>query len=212
MRRLLLLIIIAVVAIHTARSQEFSGGAFFGIVGSEVDGDTLGGLNKVGMAGGFFTNLQFAEKMYVQMELSYVQKGSQKNADYDKSDFGSFKIKTDYIEIPVLFQFMPSNWLKFEIGPSISFLVVGKEFVDGYENTPAVDFRPVTYNAIVGASANPLPNLAFNIRFNTSINTIREGGLQSGYVKRFPFFEWGQYHNCLIISLQYRFLKLGRRL
>lgn len=204
------LITLLTITVFTAGSfsQKFNGGAYVGIVGSEVDGDSLGGLKKVGLNGGFYTNLELTEKFYLQFELAYVQKGSQKNADHEIGDYSSFKIKTDYVEVPVLAQFKPREWLRFELGPSIAFLVNGKEFINGYENTPSVDFRPVTFNAIAGANFEFVRNLSLNIRFNTSINSIRKGD-QSGYVKRFPFFVYGQYHNCLILSLKFRFLRFG---
>ncbi len=208
MKRLLLTLLTITAFTFTSVSQEFNGGAYIGIVGSEVDGDILGGLNKVGLNGGFYTNLQMAEKFYLQFELAYVQKGSQKNADHEAGDYDSFKIKTDYIEVPVLVQFKPVEWLRFEMGPSIAFLVNGKEFINGNENMPAVEFKTLVYNAIVGANFEFIRNLSLNIRFNTSINSIRDGD-QSGYVKRFPLSDYGQYHNCLIISLKFRFLRFG---
>ena len=191
-------------------SQSFNGGAMFGIVGSEVDGDSLGGLKKVGLAASFFTSLRFSKTFSLQFEILYIQKGSQKNADFDAGDFKSYKLKTDYFELPVLFQIQVVNWFQLEAGPSIAFLVNGKEFIDGTEITPCADFKPVTFNFIVGGNIEFLQNFIFNIRFDTSLDPIRKANF-TGNVKRFPTFQYGQYHNCLVLSLKYRFLNSKKK-
>ncbi len=194
----------------SAFSQDFNGGAIFGIVGSEVDGDSLGGLNKVGLFASAFTSLKFNEMISMQFEIQYIQKGSQKNANFEAGDYNSYKLKTDYFEVPVLFQLQAFKWLQLEAGPSIAFLVNGKEFIDGIEITPFSDFKPVTFNFIVGGNIEFVRNLIFNIRFDTSLDPIRKANF-TGNVKRFPTFEYGQYHNCLVVSLKYRFLSFSRK-
>ena len=179
-----------------------------GLLGSEVDGDVLGGLNKVGLAASVYTSYKINNRIALQFEIQFIQKGSQKNADYDAGDTKSYKLKTDYFEVPLLFQFQATKWLQFEAGPSIAFLVVGKEYVNEIEITPFAEFKPVTFNFIVGANFKLLEKLFFNIRFDTSLDPIRTADF-TGNVKRFPTFQYGQYHNCLVLSLKYSFLNFG---
>ena len=87
--RILLILLTALITVIQINAQQFNGGASAGIVASEVDGDRLGGLKKIGLFVNVYTSVQFTPKSSVQFEISYIQKGSQSNADYSKNDYES---------------------------------------------------------------------------------------------------------------------------
>lgn len=206
--RIAAIVLLSLLVTLVSNAQQFDGGMHAGIVGSEVDGDILGGMNKLGIFAGVYTGLQISKKVGFQLELDYFQKGSQDNADFESGDYSTYKMKADYLEVPVLFQFRPLEWLQLEAGPSMALLVNAKEYIDGNEQSLFAEFKPVTFNAIVGANFEFIRNLSVNVRFDTSLDPIREEDF-TGNVKRFPFFKYGQYHNCLVLSLRYRFLRIG---
>ena len=106
-----------------AFSQQFNGGIMAGVVASQVAGDTYQGFDKAGIFAGGFVNYQFTRRSVVQMELEYFQKGSRHNPDTKANDYREYLFRTNYIELPLLYQFVISKHFKVEAGPSAGFLV-----------------------------------------------------------------------------------------
>ena len=87
-------------------SQEFNGGLMAGLAGSQIAGDNDSGYNKAGIMAGGWANFQLNRKMFFQMELSFFQKGSRHNPNYEEGDMRSFIIRVNYFEMPFLFQYI----------------------------------------------------------------------------------------------------------
>ena len=61
---------------HKHQAQNFGGGLILGLSTSQVGGDNLGGFNKAGLLVGAFVNIPISELLSFQMEMTYIQKGS----------------------------------------------------------------------------------------------------------------------------------------
>jgi hypothetical protein len=183
------------------KAQDFNGGLMAGIVGSQVAGDTYSGYNKAGIYAGAFVNLQFSPHSLVQMELEYFQKGSRKNPNPKKEDYDEYLFRANYIELPVLYQYVVNDWLKLEAGPSLGF------FTTYYEefNTQEITQNPpakISYQINLGIYFGLTQKLLVNLRTNNSILNIRSKNT-TGDIRR--FFDYGQYHDSLVLSLVYQF-------
>ncbi len=223
MKQFLLVIFFSIFLFHLTRAQLFTGGLKAGIVGSQVDGDTYSGFNKAGIFGGAYVNLRIsdidASQIVVpdvtdtvkafriwdlsafQMELAYVQKGSRKNPNYDKEDFDQYLLRTDYVELAVLYQFLYSNKLAFEFGPSFGYLM------NTYEDRIQMEvgsepFRKTVLNYIGGIYYFLNDRTGVNLRVNNSIFSLRDAERKSNY--KYRFFHYGQFHVALVLSVQYR--------
>ncbi|MFH1160066.1 MAG: porin family protein [bacterium] len=185
-------------------AQKFDGGLMGGGNVSQVAGDLWEGFDKVGFQGGGFVVLDISRHSSFQMELEFIQKGSRKNADYEKGDSWSYKLRLNYIEIPILYQYNFLKRLSVEIGPAFDILVGSyEERYDGYEiHDEGIPLRTLTFNAIIGVSCYITKSLKVNFRTNNSILSIRDG-VANGYKKR--FFDTGQYNDVLSLSLFYQF-------
>jgi hypothetical protein len=189
-------------------AQDFNGGLMAGLVGSQVAGDTYSGYNKAGLFLGGFVNYQFSNRTVVQMELEYFQKGSRKNPKPDKDDYTSYLFRVNYIELPVLYQYVASERIKVEIGPSAGFLVGYYEEKDEEEisdepgyNKPA----PVTLQLNLGMYFYLLDNWAVSLRTNNSLLNIRTQSREGDVIR---LWGYGQFNDCLVLTLNYTFSKV----
>jgi hypothetical protein len=214
-----------------ASAQLFTGGVKAGIVGAQVDGDSYGGFNKPGIFGGSYVNLRVADfntfhtrisadgdtttirrlwdMSAFQMELAFVQKGARKNPNYEKGDFEQYLLRTDYVELAILYQFFYSPRLAFEFGPAIGYLLHTYEERDVQVIEPDVrPFRKSVVNYVGGIYYFLNERAGVNLRVNNSILNLRDYSNLEGE-KRLPgdtyrFFHYGQFHVAMVLSLQYR--------
>ena len=85
-----------------AQDPFFRGGLNMGANFSQVDGDHLGGYNKVGVFGGFYLRHRINDKWQGQMEINYSQKGSNNPLDPEDPSPQIFTLAFHYLELPFL--------------------------------------------------------------------------------------------------------------
>lgn len=210
--RYVIFILSFIVLASTAIGQDFNGGIMAGVAGTQVAGDyiytdvdTIGlhGFHKAGIFAGAFVNLQISEHSAFQMELEFFQKGSRENPD-SANYYNQYLFRVNYIELPVLYQYIASKRFKIEFGPSLGFLLGYYEERDYYEikkgNRPA----SVTFQLNAGLYINIFQHLAANIRTNNSLLNIRSENATGDILRIFPG-NYGQFNDCLVFSLFYQF-------
>jgi len=230
----------------SASAQRFIGGIAAGINLTQVDGDEVFGYYKVGFNGGPYLKLMVDKKQCfsVTMELLYTQKGAQKKypgpipqeychplgdtaffdpryPEYDKKFF--YKLRTDYIEIPVLFHYDdPRSKVSIGVGVAWSGLVYIKESVHDYRVYDTANifrgalridqakdpgrYKRSDWSILADVKIPIYKGLKFNFRFQYSLapfGKMREFYSQSpnfpDYNKRWPF------HNTLTFRIIYSF-------
>jgi len=105
-------------------SQGFKGGLTGGLVVSQVDGDQIEGYNKIGLHAGIYSRYLFNDKWSVVLEIKYIQKGSS-HTDKD-NPYSYFKIKLNYIELPLLLEYRLNKSFIFGAGLSYGNLLGAK--------------------------------------------------------------------------------------
>lgn len=199
----IIILLILTVSVSYLKGQQFNGGIMAGVAGTQVAGDTFYGFHKAGIFAGGFVNLQFTEHSVMQMELEYFQKGSRENPD-SSNNFTQYLFRVNYIELPVMYQYIASKRFKIEVGPSAGFLVGWYEERDEYEikggNKPA----RVTLQINAGLYVNLTEHLLVNIRTNNSLLNIRSDNATGDVLRIFPG-NYGQFNDCLVLSLFYQF-------
>jgi hypothetical protein len=183
--------------------QNFSGGITAGLVGSQVGGDGYKGYNKAGIFAGGWVAYELSQRSSFMMELTYFQKGSRHNPDYDNGDFDSYIFRTNYIEIPVLYQYK-LKWFVLEGGPSmgVSAGYYEEANFDVISDDPDYD-RParLTLQANVGVRFVFSQAFSFTMRFNYSTFNIRK---DKNYDNGWSNGVKGQFNNALVAALYYR--------
>jgi hypothetical protein len=186
-----------------SRLQNFGGGIILGLSTSQVDGDNLGGFNKVGLLVGAFANTSISELLSFQMEMTFIQKGS------DNPNMNDYPhqpdISSSYIEIPLLLQYHQSNKLKIEGGLLSAYLIDGYYNNNygkmEYDNTPP--FIKYDFGLLLGIDYKFSNKLSLNTRLSNSILSI--GAEDYNGVTSYNSSRKGKYNSVLSFTLHYNF-------
>lgn len=201
--RFLLVSIILTISAITARSQQFNGGMMAGCAATQVAGDTYEGFHKAGLFLGGFVNYEVGKHSAFQMELEFFQKGSRENPD-SSNNYNQYLFRTNYIELPILYQYRFNKRFKVEAGPSLGFLVGWYEARYGEEIKGAVHPAAVSFQINAGLYVNITERLMFNLRTNNSLLNIRSENVTGDVIRIFPG-NFGQFNDCLVFSLFFQF-------
>ncbi len=156
-------------------AQDFSAGFMVGPVVSEIDGDGVGGLDKLGYSFGGFVNREIDKNITFQFEIRFTEKGSKKPADLKNDDPESWTIKLSYIDFPLLLQYTPDAPVVFEAGAGPAYLL-GVKYRDEsgtlpHDNSDEVYKRLEAFGC-VGAHFIFNDHASVNARYNYSFLNI----------------------------------------
>jgi hypothetical protein len=189
------------------QAQNFGGGVILGLSTSQVGGDDLGDFNKAGLLVGAFANISISELLSFQMEMTYIQKGSDnpKMNDADHPNYLKEDISSSYIEIPLLLQYHQSNKLKIEGGLLSAYLI------DGYYNDlngklPIYTVNPFIkydFGLLLGIDYTFPNKLSLNTRLSNSILPI--GAEDYNHPNTYNSSRKGKYNSVLSFTLHYNF-------
>ena len=202
--KILLFFIVAIMFQGELLAQSFKGGVTFGLAASQVAGDGYSGFDKAGIFAGGWVNFDYNEHSSLQMELTYFQKGSRHNPNYEKNpaDF-PYIFRVDYVELPLLYQFKTGRFI-IETGPSMGVLMHYYEesdqlIISDKENAN----RPtrLTFQVNLGMQIIINDRISAGLRANSSMINIRRNNV-TGDAKR--LFWFGQFNDALVIAAYYR--------
>ena len=184
-------------------AQSFNAGILAGVNGSQISGDNYAGFNKAGVLIGIYTDIDVSEKVNLQFEINYSEKGSRRNPDTENGDVEFFLLRLNYVEIPIMVRWN-LNKFRFELGGYYSRLI--HEYLED-ENGPFSipeqlnQFKPHDFGGLVGINFNFTEHLIMNWRYNNSFIPVRD--FDSGGKFR---FNSGMFHSYIGVSLRYEFI------
>jgi hypothetical protein len=194
MKKLIVLILMTIPLI--SYSQRFDGGILLGFNASQIDGDDLAGYNKAGLMGGVFVFTDFSNKWRGQIELKYSAKGS----STAKGDPDNYKIRLQYVELPLLVEYAMFRKVHIQAGGSVGYLF-NASYYDGLSYTKfASNEMPYKIETALctGLNAAFFDQLYFNIRFSYSLFPIREEYTNQTY------YDGAWYNNVVTFGIYYR--------
>ena len=165
----ILLVIVAVAASMLIRAQNAQFGLKGGInvaslnVQNEVDFNSRTSFNIGGLA-----HIHVSPHVAVQPELYFSGQGGQDNGEV---------VRLNYINIPVLLQYMAGNGFRLQTGPQLGILVSAKDELDHV----TVDIKDNLNTAEFGWSFGagylfPNTSVGIDARYNLGISNIRDDG------------------------------------
>lgn len=196
----LLLMLITFVGM-TAFSQRFEGGVLAGLNASQVDGDSYSGYKKPGIVAGAYVLTNFSRTIYSGMEIKFAQKGSRKNPNPKTNDQEIYKMRLNYIDLPVYMGFRTSEKSSILAGLSVGYLMSSAEY-DNYGELQVQGqsgFNDFDIQGLVGIRFQMTERLSIDLRGAYSILPIRE--LPGEAVS---YWQDSQFSNLLSTTLLYR--------
>jgi len=197
------LILIGLTFSSSAGAQEsFNAGILAGINASQVNGDGYGGFNKAGILVGLFSNIDISQKLNMQLEINFSQKGSRRNPKTDEGDTDFFLLRMNYIEIPIMLR-TDYKRFKFEGGLYYSQLVnYHLEDELGEFDIPEElnQFNNNDIGFLFGVYFNFTESLLMNWRYSNSLIDFREFDSGGSFL-----FNTGMFHHYMSINLRYVF-------
>ncbi len=193
-----LVLILFSISLSAQNERGFKSGILAGIVPSQVDGDSYSGYHKIGFQAGIFTRFETNDRMYWQIAIKYMQKGSR-----DKNTLLStyYALNLNYVEIPVTYTYIYRKKFLGDVGLSYGYLVKSLEDKDGYGGTtPDPLMLKNDLEAMIGVGYKFSDNLYLMNRVAYSIIPIRKYPGGQTY-----WFNRGWVNNLISIALYYKF-------
>jgi hypothetical protein len=120
---------------------------------------------------GALAHIHLAPTWAIQPEVQYSAQGTKT----DLGSAGEFTWKSDYINVPVMIQYMFNNGFRLEAGPQIGFLVNGKlEDEDDNEEDISDDLKKTDVGIGFGLNYLTYSGLGLGVRYNLGLTNINE--------------------------------------
>ena len=156
--------------------QRIMGAAIIGVNASQVDGDEVYGYKKFGLNTGLSAIVPFGDHWAVSIENIYNQKGAHQKPIYSDSLDGSYDLKLNYLEVPVLVHFNDKDIITVGAGFSWGRLIKVSEQRNGWD-MPATTLKSGIYNkndfnVLVDVRFRVFDRFRFNVRYAYSMTPI----------------------------------------
>ena len=169
-------LLFAMLTTNYAAGQRIMGAAIIGVNASQVDGDEVYGYKKFGLNAGLSAIVPFGDHWSVSIENIYNQKGAHQRPVYSDSLDGSYDLKLDYLEVPVLVHFNDKDIITFGVGASWGRLIKVSEQRNGWD-MPATTLKSEIYNkndfnVLLDVRFRVYERFRFNVRYAYSMAPI----------------------------------------
>jgi hypothetical protein len=177
-------------------SQYFKGGLTLGLTGSQMDGDNLGGYNKLGISTGMFVRRDFSDRTAMMGEIKFIMKGAAKTTSLNSPT--TYKMTLYYFELPLTFIYRTSKKVEVEMGLAAAYFASATaDYGYGPENVSAL-FKITDWSYLAGVYYNYSERLTFNLKFSYSLWPV----------STFPgnltvWGTYGQYNHLLDMAVYY---------
>jgi hypothetical protein len=173
MKFILILVITAIVMVGTVNAQHVNIGIKGGLNSYKIQYDNNTETNpKSGFHIGLLGHIHLTNQFGLQPEIVYSTQGG----NY-KSGSSVTVANLDYINVPVLLQYMFDNGFRLQAGPQLGFLVGAKSNTN---NNLKDNLKPIEIGVSVGAGYIHVPSsFGVDARYNIGINSINESGSEN---------------------------------
>ena len=169
---LLLLLLTGMLNGPQLSAQTFSAMLVGGFNLSQIDGDKLGGFNKIGFNTGARVSAKLSDRWSLSTEFLYSQQGASRVPTDDISSQYD-KIRLNFVEVPLMINF--SDWkILASAGVSYNRLINYEVINDvGSDITELEDYRTDIPAIIFGATYIFSEKLALNLRWSKYFTSLR---------------------------------------
>jgi len=166
---------------------------------AQVDGDDVAGYTKIGFNGGLGTFIMLPKNFSVGFEMLYSQKGATTTKNIGSPQFDNYKLKLDYIDIPVMISYHDKQRAIFGLGVIVNNLVRAKEERDINPNDiPPFEYKRLVVEAMANVSFHFSKKFGMNLRFayslmdigkeKYSVSNMKDGSQRNNYFSARLFY------------------------
>lgn len=162
-------IVAAIIILSTAKAQETHFGVKAGVNIASVeveDGDDLN--SKVGLHIGGLAHIHISQHFALQPELVFSMQGGK------AEDNDDVKLKLNYINIPVLAQYMINDGFRLQTGPQLGFLVGAESKAGDVEVDQKDNYSTIDFSWTFGAGYLFPSGFGVDARYNHGISNISD--------------------------------------
>lgn len=152
-------------------AQDFGADLLVGANFSQVDGDQLGGYNKLGANIGIQINRKVASDWDIAFELRYSMKGAKKVQDPDNLT-PTLKLSYDYLELPLLIKYKAFLKITPYSGLSVGVNVINERDDNGFVGEES-NLAFIEYGFHLGGTYHISDKLGVDLRHSYSLFSIR---------------------------------------
>ena len=168
--------LLIILACPKANAQRIKGALIAGVNATQVDGDEVFGYHKFGLNVGAAAIVPITGNWAISLENIYTEKGAHQRPRFIDSLDGSYDLKINYLDVPVLIQYTDKEIVTFGMGASWGGMVKIWEQRNGYE-MPATTltsgiYRRSDVNILLDVRFRMVSRLHFNVRYAYSIRPI----------------------------------------
>jgi len=174
--------LIAVIAAMTITGSAFAQHNNFGIKGglnaySIYNDNNASADTKIGFHLGLISHIHLGNQFALQPELIFSTQGAQFTDDGTPT-----KLNLNYVNVPILFQYMFDNGFRLMAGPQLGFLASAKSEVNNVNTDVKDNFKKVELAFGIGMSyVHPSTGFGVDGRYNFGLNNINDGGSVNSY-------------------------------
>ena len=126
--------------------------------------------NSVGFHLGLLAHIHVAKKFALQPEVVFSTQGATYKVGSTDGD-----LNLDYINVPLLFQYMFDNGFRLQAGPQVGILINAKSKFGSVSSEVKNNFSSVDVGATAGVSyVHPPSGFGFDARYNAGLNNINK--------------------------------------
>lgn len=160
--------------VGAATAQNFNIGIKGGLNAYTItDGNVFDSDLKTGWHLGLIGHAHLAEQIALQPELVFSTQGTKNTS-------------LNYVNIPLIFQYMYDNGFRLQAGPQLGILVSAKSKINSLEVNVKDDYESIDLGISVGMSyVNPATDFGVDIRYNHGLTSINKNDVSNVYNRGF---------------------------
>ena len=129
-----------------------------------------------GFHAGLLAHIHFTKTFALQPEFLYSRQGAKHNI----TDGGVAHYDLDYLNIPVMFQYMFHNGFRLEAGPQVGFLMKARQKSNGSETDLKPSLFKTDFSLGIGFGyIQPKSGFGFDARYNAGLTDITRGSVKT---------------------------------
>jgi hypothetical protein len=164
-----ILLSFAIIAVNIAIAQSVHLGFKGGLNFSNLKGSSDANDYKVSFHAGVLTHIHISKRFALQPELTYSNQGGERT-----SNNIDIKHSLNYINIPVLAQYMFGKGFRLETGPQLGFLTSAKQKVDNKETNIKGFYESTDFSWAFGIGYVGPKGLGFDARWLVGAKDINK--------------------------------------